>query len=240
MKKIFFLLVTLLFFPFYVQAATLPTLSKLVIEGEEIELKDKVFEYEAVMTRDGYKADIKATAPDGLTVSIKGDTGIQIGSNDITITVTNEEGQTQEYLIKLVKKAQDSVVLSGNNYLSSLTVDGYDFDFDPEVYEYHLKIGSERKLNIHYQTEHSGAVVYINNNFALVNGSVITLTVTAQSGSIREYKIYIETDFVPEKDEVYVKDELDWKTIGFVSVAVILSIGLILLNIPTKKKKNKK
>ena len=237
MKKILFLMVAFLFFPWTSNAATLPRIKELTIEGEKIELNSNVFSYEAAMVRDGYKANIDVVVEDGLTYTIEGDTGIQVGANDIEITVTNEIKEQQIYFIKLIKKAQDSIVLSGNNRLESLTIQDVVFDFDPDKLEYHINVGVKRKLKIRYETESDSAVAYIDGNYALVDGSVITIKVTAQSGEVREYKLIVESDYVPTDEGIYTKETLDWKLILCFASAGFIALVLLIINMTGKKKK---
>lgn len=237
MKKILFFIVVFLFFPLTSNAETLPKIKELTIEGEKIELSPNIFSYEATMVRDGYKANIDVVLEEGLTYKIEGDTGIQVGSNDIVITVTNETGQQQIYLIKLIKKAQDSIILSGNNRLEFLTIQDVIFDFDPDKLEYHINVGVKRKLKIRYETESDSAVAYIDGNYALVDGSVITIKVTAQSGEVREYKLIVESDYVPTDEGIYTEETLDWKLILCFASAGFIALILLIINMTGKKKK---
>lgn len=235
MKKILLLITMFLVFPFVVNAKTLPRIKELTIEGVKIELKENVFTYDAIMTRDGYMADIDIEIENGLTYEITGASGIQVGTNEIIVTISNEENEKQIYLINLTKKAEDAVVLSGNNRLESLTIENVILNFDPEQLEYRIKVGTQRKLKIRYETESDSAVAYINGNYALEDGSIITIKVTAESGAVREYKLIVQSDYVQGDDGTYKKEE-DYTTIICVVSASIIALILLVINLPRKKK----
>ena len=82
---------------------------------------------------------------------------------------------------------------SSNNYLSSLKVEGYDFDktFDKDVLEYNVELpnGTE-KINISAKTAESTAKVSGVESVSVVEGmNKIEIKVTAENGNVKTYVI---------------------------------------------------
>jgi len=120
----------------------------------------------------------------------------------VNIVVTAEDGSSRTYNVKIVK-----VYKSSNNYLSSLTVEGYDIDFDKNTYVYNIKVGSDvTSLDLTAFAEDSSATVVIIGNENFVEGNnVVTIIVTAEDGSSRTYTINVEKEKASN-------EELDSKT----------------------------
>ena len=80
---------------------------------------------------------------------------------------------------------------SKNNFLKSLEISGYEIEFNRSKLDYELNIFKEKKLDIIALAEHEAAKVEITGNKRLRNKSVIKITVTAENGDTKEYKINI-------------------------------------------------
>lgn len=84
---------------------------------------------------------------------------------------------------------------SDNNYLSELTVEGYTFNraFSKENTTYFISVEKETdKLNISAIVDDDEATVTIYGNESLKEGTnKILITVTAENGDVRNYRIYV-------------------------------------------------
>lgn len=85
---------------------------------------------------------------------------------------------------------------SDNNYLQKLEIEGYSLnkDFVKENSTYFVKIGDEniQSLNVTAITEESTSKVCIYGNESLTdNTNKILISVTAENGNVRNYRIYI-------------------------------------------------
>ena len=84
---------------------------------------------------------------------------------------------------------------SNNNYLSDLSIENYDLnkEFTKENSTYFLEIeNSIDKLNIIANSEDENATVCIYGNENLQTGNnKILISVTAENGNVRYYRIYI-------------------------------------------------
>lgn len=162
--------------------------------------------------------DTKASA------KLEGSEKLNVGENIYKIKVTAENGSEKTYIIKVTRK-EEGETLSNNNYLSSLKVEGYNINFDKEKLEYTVKIKDEKKLDITTELEDDKASVVVEGNENLTDGSIITVKVIAEDGSVRTYSIKIT------------------KKTSLVLPIISCSIALIVLVVVTiltiKKKKNK-
>ncbi len=84
---------------------------------------------------------------------------------------------------------------SNNNYLSGLTVTGYDLnvDFDKTTNDYFLSVPKDvTSLKINATKEDSSSTVTIYGNTQIVDDkNKIIINVTAANGSVRTYRIYV-------------------------------------------------
>lgn len=123
----------------------------------------------------------------------------------------------------------------GNNYLKELTLKDTDFIFSKEVETYYLKISRETSsIEVTAKAESDKATVKIENNENIDIEKPITVTVTAEDGSIRIYQInlsYLDElddnsflsrieiegyniDFNPEKNDYTLKINKSDKTLN--------------------------
>lgn len=134
-----------------------------------------------------------------------------ISIGETTVSVFNEEN-TINALIKVIVVDEPEEELN-------ITIEGYNLNFDPEIKNYTLKIGSEDKLKI--DTNISEKKVTINGNKNLKDGSIITITVAN-----KEKITYV----------INIKKKGNY-TIYFIAIiSFLLFINLIRLAIKGKKK----
>ena len=137
-----------------------------------------------------FSLSIKPTTTGKVTCSISGarmtDSGtngwINVSTNAKTITVNAPASTTTPSKPK-----------SSNNYLTSLTIDGYELDktFSKNTLEYNVEIKPEdEKINVNAQTADSTAKVTGTGEITLNPGSnKIEIKVTAQNGNVKTYII---------------------------------------------------
>ncbi len=121
-------------------------------------------------------------------------------SRSVTINVVNKANGSSSGAIDV------NPTYNKNNYLSSLSIDGYELDpsFDKDTLEYKvtLKPGTET-INISAETEDDKATVKGIGEIAVSEGiNTIDVTVVAENGNERIYKIIATLE---EKDPVKVK-----------------------------------
>lgn len=153
-----------------------------------------------------------------------------------TITVTAEDGTVKTYTIYIVKEAKPvttatpvTYYYSSNSYLKSLEIDGYDIDFDKETYEYKISVSSDvTSLDIKAVAEDSKSRVEINGNEGFKKGeNTVTITVTAEDGTTKEYKIVV--DKAGDKKSATTEKEESSNTAE--KVVIIILIILVVLGL---------
>ncbi len=84
---------------------------------------------------------------------------------------------------------------SSNNYLSSLSVTGYELNntFDKTTNDYFISVPENvNSINVNVTKEDSSATVTTYGNTNLVSGqNKVIINVTAQDGSVRTYRVYV-------------------------------------------------
>lgn len=144
--------------------------------------------------------------------TISGDIGtknLNYGNNNFNIIVTSESGNKKTYTISIVRPNNNNndntpVIKdnkSNNNYLSNITLSTGNINFNKEILEYNLSVLYEVKdIDITAVPEDSKSKVEISGNKELkVGTNKITILVTAEDGSKREYIINVDRKNEDEK-----------------------------------------
>lgn len=200
----------------------------LKIEGNIIDLKESIYEYDVTVDNDIINPYIEVVVDEGTFYEVKGANDLKVGNNKISIVVSNEN-EINEYTLNITRLAKDVVSLSSNNYLNNLSIRGYSIGFDKDVLEYNLSIKSEEKLVIDYETD-GLSDVYIDGNSDLKQGSVIKIKVIAQSGDVREYKINIVSATIREEIITTNQSSIDWTLFTYIGAIVGISLFLFIIN----------
>lgn len=178
------------------------TLSSITVDGKEISnfksttYKYTIKKYKATSVKIlGIPADMKAT------VKVDGPAEMVVGENTYTIVVTSESGATATYTVII-----NNIDTAINKKLKTLSVKGYDIDFDRNNNRYEIMYNKSKfkKLHIYFTTMAASDEVTavlspdINNDSeALKNlkvGDEITITVTGIDGEKSEYTIVVVKD----------------------------------------------
>lgn len=202
------------------------TLKMLTVNNQPIKLNKNDFLYYFTVGNEIDRVDINAIATDSnAVVKIDDINNLEIGENEIGISVTAPNGDVVNYTV-IVTREQ---LLSNNAKLSKLEVVGYKINFSEDITYYDLKIKDEDSLDLIYETADDNATVTVEGNKNLVNGSIIKINVKAEDNSIVRYFINIEKGSK--------QSNLIW--IILIPLIIILMIMLIVLMSKNKKKKNK-
>lgn len=164
-------------------------LKSLTLSSGTITFSSDIYEYSINVESNVNSIDVTAIPEDETSkVEIKNNTNIENGSI-ITILVTGTDNSTSEYKINISKEIY---IMSNNAKLSSLSVEGYTLSFNSKINEYTLIIDEEDKeLNINYETADDKAIVIIDGDSDLKDGSKIVINVTAEDGTENTYTINI-------------------------------------------------
>ncbi len=206
------------------------SLKSLNIEGVKFDFESLVFDYEITVLKSVDALKIDAVPNDSKAkVTIDNPTKLQIGLNEVKITVEND-GNTNTYTLKVTKISEEDKTLAN---LKSLKIAGYELDFKEDKYEYDLEIGDVNYLNITPEAKMEGAEVDISGNLDLVNGSIIKIRVTYDDEITNVYTINI----IKAAEENKQSNTL-WIVILIITSILFVGI-LVFVIIYLKKKKNK-
>lgn len=155
------------------------------------------------------------------------------GKATALITVTAEDGTAKVYTVYIVREAAPVTrpivyYYSSNNYLKSLVVDGYELEFDKYTGEYKIIVKNDvTSLDISALAEDSRSRVEITGNGDFkVGENVVTITVTAENGSVREYKLVVEKQ---EKAPVVETESNTAEKIVIIVLIILVVLGLLYL-----------
>ena len=200
-------------------------LKDLKIKEADIDFEPSKHEYEFEVEGDVSKLTIDTIANDEnviVTVSEEAKKLVE-GENIVELILLDANGNSGKYTLKVTKLKQKS----DNNFLASLTVEGYQLNFDPATTSYVLNVGKVSSLNVTAITESKEATYTILGDKNISDGSKVTVKVTAEDGSQKDYVITIKVVFNIMDYWIYI-------------VIVMLVLLLIIILIITKNKKNKK
>lgn len=174
------------------------------------------------------------------------------GTNTFTITVTAENESVKKYVI-VVNRGAASVVTPEKNetheeneteakdekFITTLSINNADIDFNPDVYKYNIKLKpSEKTLDLRYKTG-SGYTATVEGNENLKDGSVVKIIVEGKGRTI-EYIFNIKEEVIEEESKS--NDIILYIAIGLLSLVVVgIVISLLTKEKPTPEQvvKNK-
>jgi len=147
------------------------------------------------------------------------------GTTPININVTAEDGTLKTYLVNVVK-----IYKSSNNNLSDIKIEGYTINFDKDVLEYKITVGSDvTSLDITALVEDYSAWAKIEGNENFKEGkNEVTITVYAEDGSSKNYKIIVDK----EPLEVVSSEEnsnVNTEKVVIIILIILVVIGLLYL-----------
>ena len=213
-----------------------PYLKNIVIEGYELNFDAKTTGYKLEVEND--VTSIKITTEtekttDAVVISENANK-LEVGENVVTISLVTASGEANSYKITVNRKE----LLSSNNFLSSVEIGEYPFNFDPGQMNYTLEIGKVKTLEIEVQTQDEKATYEITGNNDLKNNSVINIIVTAEDGTTKTYSITIDKKMnILDTAIELILDNAVYFILGGVLVLLLL---ILLISNGLKKKKKKK
>jgi len=122
------------------------------------------------------------------TVNQNGGNNLIVGENVITISVTAENGAVREYTIH-VNRLAEGVKFSNNNYLSGLSLNGKVIKLSKNVFDYSVDIDGSDPIEVSATTSDPLAIATVSGIDEFNTSKQITISVMAEDGSVRVYKI---------------------------------------------------
>lgn len=168
-------------------------LASLKLSEGKIDFESNVFDYNVTV---GYDVtNVVATVEtmnENDKVQIQGGESLEVGPNELTVTVTNSDGSVSNvYTIYIIKKEAEADV-SANSLLKSLVISDHAINFNPNVNEYNITIKkNETDVSIECVAQDSNSTITIEGNANLTTGSQIKIRVTAENGNYTDYLINV-------------------------------------------------
>ncbi len=192
------------------------SLSDIEIGNYDLNFDKNTFKYELTVGGSTDKLDINAIPTSASSkIEIIGSDSLKTGENIVTINVTSKSGDVCKYVIVVNKKA-----LSEDTSIKQLTIKNYELDFQKDKYEYELLIKKGSKLDIKVVLNDPNATYEIKGNEKLKNGSTITITVTSEAKTKKDYII-----------NIIKKQPSDINIINDIPLATIIGILLIVTSL---------
>lgn len=160
-----------------------------------------LYEYEASVAGNVKTVNIEAIMEDSkanLIISNNVNDELIAGENNkITITVTAEDGTKKQYVVNIKREA-----LTADATLSSLTIKEYkDFEFKSDKFNYVIKVKNNvNKLTLDYVLSDENAMVKVDGNKDLKDGSKVKIIVTAQDDTKKVYTLEISKETEEKKE----------------------------------------
>lgn len=211
---------------------------RLTVQGMTGEFRSDVQSYEVHLPygTPGLVYDLRY--PEGCTAEVSN--AMFLRSDELTASFRFwfREGDVRTYTVHAFRSGIPPK--SDNCALASLTVEGFPFDFDPEVLEYRITVPYDvEKADIRWEAEDENAEVLCGSS-ALRQGkdNLITVTVIAEDGTKRIYRLLIRREALPEADS---SEELPGEDPAFgwvfAAVGASLAVGGAAFAFAKRKKK---
>ena len=163
------------------------SLKSLKIENYPINFNKDIFKYDITIKGTVNNLNIEAIANNSKSsVKIEKPKELVTGENIITIIVTSESGTKCKYIVVVNKQK-----LSTDTTINKIIVKNYKLNIKKNKYDYNLLINNESKLDINVILNAKSSTYKIKGNKKLKNGSIITITVTSEAKTTKDYKINI-------------------------------------------------
>lgn len=168
-------------------------LASLSLSQGKIDFESKVFDYNVTVSNEVTNVVATVTPQNASDkVEITGGESLEVGPNELTITVTSSDGSISNvYTIYIIRKEEDAGI-SQNSLLKSLSISNHPINFSSDVNEYNITIKkNESYVDISCFAEDDNASITIEGNSNLTTGSQIKIRVTAESGNYTDYLINV-------------------------------------------------
>lgn len=171
------------------------TLSSLTIDGYNLSpnFDKNVVNYTLKVKKDVTSVKINASLESSKSSFVKNygprTVNLKYGENTFQIQVKSESESVKKYTIKITREDDRS----SNNYLKSLNVSAGDFKFDKKSLNYSFSVTNETtSLVVVAVAEDSKSKIDGAKTYDLKEGlNKITVTVTAENGSVRKYTLQV-------------------------------------------------
>ncbi len=163
-----------------------------------------------------------------------GDVEEVLPSSDSTTSATVATVQTEDSTIvpTTTSKVIEYLSLSTDNYIKSLSIEGYEIDFDMYTYEYAITVkNSVNSLDLNVVLNDDNASFYVEGNSDFkVGENTVNIVVKSESGSTRTYTIKVNKEKAKSsttKDSSEEEETSSSSKTVIIILIVLVIIGLI-------------
>ena len=208
-------------------------LQLLSVDGKKIPLRENNYNYTVDVSYEIENANLLyATSSSTSTVEVTGDDKLNVGENNITLTVTSEKGTVQKYYLTINRLSEIKSDDSSIKKLEILNVDNLDFNFKSDNHNYMIKLPKNiNKLEFNIELNDEKSTYEITGNENLEDYSKVLIKVTAEDESTTTYSFLIEKPVA--------KSNLLPVLIILIIVLIALIVGIVLIIIKNKNNKDK-
>ena len=200
-------------------------LSSLTIPGVNIEFDKGILSYSVAVEYETDNVPVYAFAESpNASVEVNGNLNLQTGPNNVEIIVTN--GSLKKVYNVFINRKEDSLGISSDTKLKTLTIKNYDILFNPDVEDYTVKIKREKTLLLTATPASNRSEVYMYGNNDLTAYSTVRIKVIAENGDTGLYSVDIIKDLYNRKLE----------TTAAIVGGIILASGVIIVMVLKKRK----
>lgn len=211
----------------------------MTMGGEYIEVSDALFSDNISIIEYGKGGDVELEDNEDLKEEevdekIEEETKEEIINDNVDNEViylekVEVDNSVEVYEELLPSMGVQNISLSSDNYIKSLRIDGYDIDFDKDVYEYNIEVLNDvLKLDFDIELSDKDSFYKIigNESFEVGNNEVV-IVVTALDGSTRNYVINVEKKGNILEEEI--ENEKDTSRNIIIVLIIFVIIGLIYI-----------
>ena len=208
-------------------------LSDIIISSGKINFNSSILEYIVNVDSevDNITINPKSVSQKAL-VNVKGPKKLDYGNNDYQIEVTAENGNVKVYKLLVIRNMKGTK-LSNVALLESLTIYGYDIEFDSNKFKYSI-VSDETSFKISAIPLENGSY-YVLNNGKIDSSNKLVIRVTAEDGSTNDYIIKVNAAVKEEEKELILT-----KIIPVLIIFILFVVGLVCYICIGKKTREKK
>lgn len=155
---------------------------------------------------------------------------LQVGENTFIIKVTAENESIKEYKIVVIRNKEEVVTV--NNNIKSLSIEGHSIEFNPETKNYTIKT-DKSLLNINVELENPTSRYEIIGNKDLEDGSIIQIVVTDKDGNNNIYSITVEKIAL---EDVHDTNYIPIIMVSILGILIVANIYLFVMQLRRNKK----
>ena len=175
----------------------------------------------------GLSAELEETIVTSVTV-IEAGKGGDVEESSATTTPQTTTSPAPTPVVRESSSYIRPIAKSSDSKIKYLEIEGYKIEFDPNKYEYSIKVKNNVKsLNLNVVLNDSNATyeVFGNENFK-VGENTVKIVVTAEDGSTSTYTINVTREAKEKDEEKEVEEKKSSKTIIIILIILVI-IGLI-------------